>query len=193
MNGGHAAGSPPEKQPDAELGTSPARLPHRVGKSRVHDDTALHSHAHIRAPGSPQTLLHVLGAALFASGFLLTRTELVDSSTCTDVPVDSSSTCATAATCETACWSPSLTKAVVLLIDGLRWDVAAGTARSAAPHRSLALPSLQNLSSDPGRSTILARFVADPPTTTQQRLKGLLTGAAPGTCISALVTSCGLC
>jgi hypothetical protein len=139
--------------------------------------TALHSHAHTRAPGSPQTLLHILGAALFASGFLLTRTELVDSSTCKDVPIDSSSTCATAATCETACWSPSLTKAVVLLIDGLRWDVAAGTARSAAPHRSLALPSLQNMSSDPGRSTLLARFVADPPTTTQQRLKGLLTGA----------------
>lgn len=132
----------------------------------------------------------MLGAALFSHGFLLTRTELSDVSTCVDVPVESPA-CVRVAACD-ECWTPSVTKAVVLVVDGLRWDVARGAARSAAPHRRLALPSLQNLTSSTrgGRRAVLARFVADPPTTTQQRLKGLLTGAPA---LPALVLGSNAC
>ena len=68
-------------------------------------------------------------------------------------------------------------KVVVLIIDGLRWDIAAAQAQSAVRGRALALPTLAALVRS--RGAALLPFVADPPTTTQQRLKGLLTGAPP--------------
>ena len=75
------------------------------------------------------------------------------------------------------CWAPArFRRAVLLVLDGLRWDVAAGEARSAVPGRALALPRLAELARTSG---VLFPFVADPPTTTQQRLKALLTGSLP--------------
>jgi predicted AlkP superfamily pyrophosphatase or phosphodiesterase len=69
-------------------------------------------------------------------------------------------------------------KAVLLIIDGLRWDIAAGHAASAVAGRNLSLPSLRTLTTSHAAAALLP-FIADPPTTTQQRLKGLLTGAQP--------------
>ena len=125
-----------------------------------------------------QAAAHVVAASLFASGFLLTRTELSGVSTCFDAAVHTSASAAVAAP-SSYCLPAQFNKAVVLLVDGLRWDVAAGTARSAFPGRALSLPALHSLGAQLGRPSVLTRFVADPPTTTQQRLKGLLTGAFP--------------
>jgi phosphatidylinositol glycan class O len=125
-----------------------------------------------------QAAVHVVAAALFASGFLLTRAELSGVSTCsTGAP--QSDTRTDLAAPSSSCLAPQFSRVVVLLIDGLRWDVAAGTARSASPDRQLGLPALHRLSAQLGRPSVLTRFVADPPTTTQQRLKGLLTGGCP--------------
>lgn len=122
--------------------------------------------------------MHVVAAALFASGFLLTRTELSGVSTCSHGAVHSDTRVEPPAH-SSWCLAPQFNRVVVLLVDGLRWDVAAGTARSASPGRFLSLSALHTLSAQLGRPSVLTRFVADPPTTTQQRLKGLLTGAYP--------------
>lgn len=75
------------------------------------------------------------------------------------------------------CWAPAaFDKAVLLVLDGLRWDVASGAARSQVAGRSLALPSLARLARG---GALLAPFRADAPTTTQQRLRALLTGSLP--------------
>ena len=114
------------------------------------------------------------GLLLFARGFLLTRVELKGESGCDDAahltPQRSRAEAA-------GCWAEApVRKVVVLIIDGLRWDIAASQARSAVQGRSLALPTLSALARE--RGAALLPFVADPPTTTQQRLKGLLTGAS---------------
>jgi phosphatidylinositol glycan class O len=133
----------------------------------------------------PQAALHAAGLALFARGFLLTRVELTGVSSCADVahlppPPGAAASAASAADSGAAdCWvAPPVRKAVLLLVDGLRWDVAAGRAASGVAGRNLSLPSLAALvaAHGPSAATLLP-FVADPPTTTQQRLKGLLTGA----------------
>lgn len=116
--------------------------------------------------------LHVLGLALFSSGFLLSRAALSQRS----LPLSSDATRV-----------PHFSKAVFLIIDGLRWDVANGTAptatfalRGGATRRPLSLPSLRTLfASSPKRSALFAPFRADAPTSTSQRLKGLLTGGLP--------------
>jgi phosphatidylinositol glycan class O len=94
---------------------------------------------------------------------------------------DAASPAAASAADASSCYvAPPVRKAVLLVVDGLRWDVAAGRAASAVAGRNLSLPSLAALVSASAHSpspAVLLPFVADPPTTTQQRLKGLLTGA----------------
>lgn len=115
------------------------------------------------------------GLLLFARGFLLTRVELKGESGCDDA---AHLTPQREPRAEGAgCWAEApVRKVVVLIIDGLRWDIAASQARSAVRGRLLALPTLLTLARE--RGAALLPFVADPPTTTQQRLKGLLTGAS---------------
>jgi phosphatidylinositol glycan class O len=117
----------------------------------------------------------VAGLLLFARGFLLTRVELKGESGCDDA---AHLTPRREPRAEGAgCWAEApVRKVVVLIIDGLRWDIAASQARSAVQGRSLALPTLSALARE--RGAALLPFIADPPTTTQQRLKGLLTGAS---------------
>lgn len=129
-----------------------------------------------------QAALHVAWLLLFARGFLLTRVELKGESGCGDaahlLPPRSASAQAD------GCWADApVRKVVVLLIDGLRWDVAAGRAQSAVRGRALSLPTLSALVRS--RGAALLPFVADPPTTTQQRLKGLLTGALRGAALDS--------
>lgn len=60
---------------------------------------------------------------------------------------------------------------VLFLIDGLRWDMLSSDAL---------FPYLHEFSKGPHRSGCHAyRFYADPPTTTSQRLRGLMTGTLP--------------
>jgi phosphatidylinositol glycan class O len=111
-----------------------------------------------------------VGLALFARGFLLTRVELPQRSACADYPHADGGA---------GCWAPApFSKAVLLVVDGLRWDVAApGGAPRAQAGRTLALPRLAALAER--RGSLLAPFWADPPTTTQTRLRALLTGSLP--------------
>ena len=139
---------------------------------------------------SLQAALHVAGLLLFARGFLLTRVELKGESGCGDAAhLTPQRTRAEA----DGCWADApVRKAVVLIVDGLRWDIAAAQAQSAVHGRALALPTLSALVRS--RGAVLLPFVADPPTTTQQRLKGLLTGAlpaSPAACCGARARSLG--
>jgi len=85
--------------------------------------------------------LHLLALALFLKGFLLTRLELPHVSRCDDIasgggggattaaspPPPSSSGRAAAAFPPPACWAPpAYDRAVVIIIDALRYDFLAG-------------------------------------------------------------------
>ena len=175
---------------------------------------------------------------VFVSGFLLTRVELPHRSRCGDVNV-STVIAAVGSRGEGeaevvgsnpggggGCWldASPVDKAVLLVIDGARFDFAAPASRplgtpgdstregadaswrsplsrggrtpgeheaesmstrvDTAPPRSARLGSIAELiEADQAAGGVgasaLFRFVADPPTTTQQRLKGLLTGGLP--------------
>ena len=76
-------------------------------------------------------------------------------------------------------------KAVILLVDALRYDFCLHNSSlgSQPGHSQNKLPVLSRLSAPAHGSGIasgkLYRFMADPPTTTMQRLKGLTTGSLP--------------
>lgn len=105
------------------------------------------------------SLAHIAAIAQFTRGFLLTRPvlrEQADEICLTDAPFK---------------------KAVILVVDALRYDFVE------TPEGAPELPYLRHfpvneISEDPARSFSL-KFLADPPTTTLQRLKGLTTGSLP--------------
>lgn len=154
-------------------------------------------------------LLHVAALGLFASGFLLTRVELTTRSACDDASEGlisfrtsdpANSTCGTGGaandasaytqqsssggTCgdrDTGCWGARhFSKTVWVIIDALRFDFVAcdGPADAAGACRSR-MPHLLDLAQSSGSAAQLFKFVADPPTTTMQRLRGILTGGLP--------------
>ena len=125
----------------------------------------------------------VAALLLFTSGFLLTRVELPNKSACGDfraAPGAGSGNNGTAA--GGGCWIDTpIDKLVLLIIDGARFDFAhvAGIDRGPPPPLTSIGEILNNNNTDGRGAGELFKFVADPPTTTQQRLKGLLTGGLP--------------
>lgn len=122
--------------------------------------------------------LQLLGLFLFAKGFLLTRLVLDSKSECRVLPDGEPSVA------EDGCWHPkTFDKAVIIIIDALRYDFtipshAAPTAR--APGQYLDnLPFLYDTAAQQPENALLLPFIADPPTSTLQRLKGLTTGTLP--------------
>ncbi|KAF7237946.1 hypothetical protein EG68_10834 [Paragonimus skrjabini miyazakii] len=102
-----------------------------------------------------------LGLVTFACGFFLSRSELPYVSTrLSDVT-----------------YVPAYRRLVVLLVDGLAFNFV----RRDSDIYSTDLPGNLRFTSELLRSTKahLVHFVADPPTTTLQRLKGLMTGSMP--------------
>lgn len=73
---------------------------------------------------------------------------------------------------------PQYNKVVILVIDALRYDFVEQQDNSEEYYHNK-LPYLQSILADNPRSSRLYRFIADPPTTTMQRLKGLTTGSLP--------------
>ncbi|KAF2016563.1 hypothetical protein BU24DRAFT_422925 [Aaosphaeria arxii CBS 175.79] len=126
-------------------------------------------------------LLHVLGIYLFTSGFLLTRLVLDQKSECDVPPIDLISY--TSGSSESGCWHPkTFDKAIVILIDALRYDFTVPfrpTAGEQPQHFHNALPVLYDTAVTQPQNAFLLPFIADPPTTTLQRLKGLTTGTLP--------------
>ena len=116
------------------------------------------------------SFLHVTGIFLFCKGFLLTRLVLEHKSICPEPPIQLSD--------HGDCWLPkSFDKAVIIIIDALRYDFTIPQNRT--EHYLNALTVLHETAQNSPQNAFLRPFIADPPTTTLQRLKGLTTGTLP--------------
>ncbi|KAH3665446.1 hypothetical protein OGAPHI_003630 [Ogataea philodendri] len=114
-------------------------------------------------------VLQIIGIAFFTKGFLLSRQVLPNQSTCLDQ--QNSQTCHQ--------FSP-FKKTVILLIDALRFDFVIPVEDQAAdPYYHNNFPILYEQFANHPQNSLLLKFIADPPTTTLQRLKGLTTGSLP--------------
>ncbi len=121
-------------------------------------------------------ICHLTGVLLFITGFLLTRTVVpVHSPSCKtldNIDIDQS------------CYYHDklrFRKIVWILIDALRYDFVLYD-DSLNPHPPLyrnKMPRVNNYLLSKPQHTKLYRFIADPPTTTMQRLKALTTGSLP--------------
>lgn len=122
--------------------------------------------------------MHVIGVLFFAKGFLLTRLVLDNRSECNILPNGQQPEKSS------GCWHPkTFDRAVVLVIDALRYDFTIPSHRSTAePQQQIYLdnfPILHEMAVSSPANAFLLPFIADPPTTTLQRLKGLTTGTLP--------------
>lgn len=130
-------------------------------------------------------IIHGIGILLFTSGFLLTRLVLDDQSECSIPPIDLSGShigpWEGRGTVDGGCWHPkSFKKAVVILIDALRYDFTVPAPASELPQEfHNALTFLHESAAESPQNAFLRPFIADPPTATLQRLKGLTTGTLP--------------
>lgn len=111
--------------------------------------------------------LHLGALLVFIRGFLLTRVALPDASPL--IPG------------ETTLEAPRYSRAVVLIIDALRFDYMFPNQDPAQSnefhHNVLTLPA--ELSKSEPHHSLMFRAIADPPTTTLQRLKALTVGTLP--------------
>ena len=124
-----------------------------------------------------------MGIYLFLSGFLLTRLVLNDKSECAIPPVSLSDNYEPGSV-ERGCWHPkSFDKAIVIVVDALRYDFTvpfkSQNIQGTPQHFHDGLPLFYETTVAHPQNSILLPFIADPPTTTLQRLKGLTTGTLP--------------
>ncbi|XP_074650116.1 GPI ethanolamine phosphate transferase 3, catalytic subunit-like [Tubulanus polymorphus] len=124
--------------------------------------------------------IYALGIYLFTKGFLLNRFVIERASECdTDLKHVQNDDHGHA-----GCWMHARYKrAVVLIIDALRYDFIKHNATirndAASPPYANKLKHVTHLLKKFPRNSRLYKFVADPPTTTMQRLKGMTTGSLP--------------
>lgn len=126
--------------------------------------------------------LHAAALYLFTTGFFLTRFEVSDLSSCRSSPSASPSHLrGLEDSSSDGCWMPRRFRRVVfVVIDALRFDFAAsGTSSKRSSFYSDRLPVLNDTLTRQPDHALLLKFVADPPTMTMQRLKGLTTGSLP--------------
>jgi len=121
--------------------------------------------------------VHIIGIYLFTRGFLLTRTVLASNSTCSLPPVDGTKP----ENEKDGCWFPKkFDRAVIVIVDAWRYDFAVPYAESQGVkpyHNAFTTP--YKIATEQPQNAFLVPFIADPPTTTLQRLKGLTTGTLP--------------
>lgn len=111
-------------------------------------------------------VLQFIGVGFFTQGFLLSRQVLPNVARCDDLP--------------DLCIAPKFDKAVVVVIDALRFDFAIPVEPEYVnPNYHNHLPILHDLMQKNPDKAVLLKFMLDPPTTTLQRLKGLTTGSLP--------------
>jgi phosphatidylinositol glycan class O len=119
-------------------------------------------------------VIHLLGIVFFGKGFLLTRVILEEKSQCDVLPDGTTSQV------ENGCWHPrTFDRAVVLIIDALRYDFTIPSGSETPRPYQDAFPLLYETAKSRPEHAFLLPFIADPPTTTLQRLKGLTTGSLP--------------
>lgn len=117
--------------------------------------------------------LHSVALLLFTRGFLLTRQALPNINKCDPIALSGNLD----ASCSLP---PTHEKLIFLVVDALRSDfvLPADTASANAYYQNhLTLPASLT-EKEPGNS-FLAHFIADAPTTTLQRIKGMTTGSLP--------------
>lgn len=129
--------------------------------------------------------LFYAGIALFTSGFLLTRLELTNQSSCHEPPGPSPLPWGSHGK-PGACWMPSrFSRVVLVLIDALRFDFAQPQRSHVPGEPPVSVPflgklgSLQRILENRPHHGRLYQSQVDPPTTTMQRLKALTTGSLP--------------
>lgn len=125
--------------------------------------------------------MHVIGIVLFTSGFLLTRLVLEERSECAAPPTKPLIQWEGSSTIDGGCWHPkTFNKAVIVIIDALRYDFTVPVEDpSKAEIYHNAFPFLYESAVQSPNNALLLPFIADPPTSTLQRLKGLTTGTLP--------------
>lgn len=130
-----------------------------------------------RYADQPRTV-HIIGVLFFAKGFLLTRLVLDNKSECAVLPNGQS------ALESDGCWHPkTFERAVIIIIDALRYDFTIPSHRFFSEPQTKFyldnLPIFHETAVTKPANAILLPFIADPPTSTLQRLKGLTTGTLP--------------
>ncbi|CAB4253003.1 similar to Saccharomyces cerevisiae YLL031C GPI13 ER membrane localized phosphoryltransferase [Maudiozyma barnettii] len=141
----------------------------RIYKSRIQKFKK--SHFHYVVLLSSIAALQFIAIAFFTRGFLLTRHVLNDLTP----PFNNTHTP----------YEAEFNKAVILIVDALRFDfvipVESDTANQYYHNNFPVLYDhfVQSNGGTSSDSSILLKFIADPPTTTLQRLKGLTTGSLP--------------
>jgi GPI ethanolamine phosphate transferase 3 subunit O len=121
-------------------------------------------------------ILYISGILLFTKGFLLKRITVTLNSTCVP-PVSDDRPLV-----DSSCWvKPYFRKSVFIIIDALRFDFVTydQTSQPPVPYYRNKLTCMFETARDSPNNARLYRFIADPPTTTLQRLKGLTTGSLP--------------
>jgi len=120
-------------------------------------------------------LLHTLGIYFFTKGFLLTRLVLDHKSECSSPPLNTTHT----SSYNEGCWhQKQFDRAIVIIIDALRYDFTVPHEGEAQAYHNT-LKVLHETALRTPNNAFLLPFIADPPTTTLQRLKGLTTGTLP--------------
>lgn len=120
--------------------------------------------------------LHGAGLFLFGRGFLLTRLALQDINTCSPITATGN--------LDPSCSMPAThSKMVLVIIDALRADFVFPVPQAAPSdpqsfyQNHITLPAA--LTAQYPTQSFLSHFIADAPTTTLQRLKGITTGSLP--------------
>lgn len=118
--------------------------------------------------------LIVISIHIFSQGFLLTRDTIANKSKCTDF--DRSCT----KNIETCILPKKFNKTVLLIVDALRYDfvIYDEKLKNELYYQNKIRVISEILKVHPHKSRLF-KFIADPPTTTMQRLKGLTTGSLP--------------
>jgi len=133
------------------------------------------------------------GVLIFSQGFLLSRRALENNNQCSLIKQgnlwnqqfnlnETINPEMADATVEESCWYPThFKKAVVLIIDALRYDFLhwEDDINKINPYFSNKLTIIHKLLTEQPNNAFEFQFKSDPPTTTMQRLKGLTTGTLP--------------
>ena len=121
--------------------------------------------------------LHLLGIYFFTRGFLLTRLVLDHKSECSAAPITIPNH--RQGSYAEGCWYPKqFSKAVIVIVDALRYDFTVPF-KDNPRHFHNAFTVLHETAVETPHNAFLLPFIADPPTATLQRLKGLTTGTLP--------------
>ncbi|KAE8388208.1 glycosylphosphatidylinositol anchor synthesis protein [Aspergillus alliaceus] len=128
--------------------------------------------------------VHVVGIFFFTKGFLLTRMVLENKSSCEVLPFRDTSSHSAVGKRNEGCWhEKSFEKAIVIIVDALRYDFTVPFAPTTQGETAQLfhdnIPILYDTAVNTPENAFLLPFIADPPTTTLQRLKGLTTGTLP--------------